>query len=344
MKRLNKGDTIAIITPGDLLPERYSMQNQYILEYIVNEGYKCINLTNTEDNFTPEEKAKNLQKAFQEKNVSAIFPICGGISSYDIINLLDYNMISKNPKIICGYSYLSVLLNTIALRSNIPVFYGPHMNFINDRSTRRERMYTVCNFWNMLTLDKKKSNAMSKHEKIHTFRYNNEEKLLIKNIFSTNNIETAKKDNFFYYNKNCKSDRIYGKLFVCTIGCLSDFFAFNPVINEKYILMLDMFLPNNENPGDLIREVKKYINTENCVGIALTPVTTHGDFADSHYYTRNEIISIVDDIYEIFNKEIDVLYGFPIGHCTYKITIPINLFTTIFTKEGNIEIDLPFEK
>jgi len=73
---------------------------------------------------TSEQRAKDIMDAFLDKNASAIISSQGGDNSNDLLNLLDYDMISKNKKPFFGLSDITVLLNVIALKSNIISYHG----------------------------------------------------------------------------------------------------------------------------------------------------------------------------------------------------------------------------
>lgn len=60
-----------------------------------------------------QEKAKVLQKFYEDSEVRAIFDISGGNLANEVLPFLDFEVIQKNPKPFFGYSDLTVLLNAI---------------------------------------------------------------------------------------------------------------------------------------------------------------------------------------------------------------------------------------
>lgn len=78
---------------------------------------------------TREQKAEDLTNMFLNKEVKAIICLEGGETCNTFIDLLDYNAIKENPKIIMGYSDITVLLQTLYKKIGLVGFHG--YNFIN---------------------------------------------------------------------------------------------------------------------------------------------------------------------------------------------------------------------
>ncbi len=73
-----------------------------------------------------ESRIFDLHAAFSDKNVKAIITTIGGFNSNQLLNHIDFNLIKKNPKILCGYSDITVLLNSIYAKTGLVTYYGPH--------------------------------------------------------------------------------------------------------------------------------------------------------------------------------------------------------------------------
>ena len=72
----------------------------------------------------PEERAKDLMKAFKDSSIKGIFSCIGGDESIRILPYIDYEIIRKNPKIFIGYSD-STVTHFICMKAGISSFYGP---------------------------------------------------------------------------------------------------------------------------------------------------------------------------------------------------------------------------
>ncbi|HOZ89242.1 MAG TPA: LD-carboxypeptidase [Bacilli bacterium] len=71
-------------------------------------------------------RKKDLEAAFNDKNVDIILAAIGGYNVNQILDGLNYNMIKKNPKPICGYSDITVLLNAIYAKTGMITYLGPN--------------------------------------------------------------------------------------------------------------------------------------------------------------------------------------------------------------------------
>jgi muramoyltetrapeptide carboxypeptidase len=71
------------------------------------------------------DRAADVNAFFADKNVSYILANRGGYGCDRILDLIDYEMIKQNPKIIMGYSDLTALITAIYFKTGIVTFYGP---------------------------------------------------------------------------------------------------------------------------------------------------------------------------------------------------------------------------
>lgn len=74
-------------------------------------------------------RADELMNLFVEPEVKCIVAARGGYGSIRILDLLDYDLIRQNPKIIIGFSDITSLLNAIYKKANFLTFHGPTGNF-----------------------------------------------------------------------------------------------------------------------------------------------------------------------------------------------------------------------
>ncbi|AZS14003.1 S66 peptidase family protein [Paenibacillus lutimineralis] len=112
---LQKGDTVGIVTLGS--PLAANIINERI-EYLKAMGLNVLlgQFVYAQDGFlagTDEQRASDLMRMFQDEQVKMILPTRGGTGVAGILPYLDYNVIQKNPKIITGYSDITVLLNVL---------------------------------------------------------------------------------------------------------------------------------------------------------------------------------------------------------------------------------------
>ena len=135
--KLKKGDTIAVIAPSNavneddarFLKETEKMFNKYGINVIYG---KNIYSNTLGYGATPREKADDLNEAFANSNVQAIFCAKGGENSNTIFEYIDYELIKQNPKIFSGFSDSTFLLNMIYEKTGLTTFHGSTFKAISD--------------------------------------------------------------------------------------------------------------------------------------------------------------------------------------------------------------------
>ncbi len=134
---LQKGDEIRVVAPSvgiKIIKEDCRATAKKRFEEL---GLKVSFGKNTiDDNFDEfrtsdyQKRAEDIMDAFRDKNVKAIFTIIGGFNSNQVLPFLDYEFIKANPKIVCGFSDITALLNGIRAKTGLITFYGPHYSSI----------------------------------------------------------------------------------------------------------------------------------------------------------------------------------------------------------------------
>lgn len=71
------------------------------------------------------QRAKQLMALFEDETISAIWCARGGFGSLRLLPLLDFDLISANPKPLIGFSDVTVLLATLYQRCRIITYHGP---------------------------------------------------------------------------------------------------------------------------------------------------------------------------------------------------------------------------
>ena len=66
-------------------------------------------------------------KCSKTRKVKAIITSLGGYNSNELLPVIDYELIKKNPKVLCGYSDITSLLCGIHSQTGLVTFYGPHI-------------------------------------------------------------------------------------------------------------------------------------------------------------------------------------------------------------------------
>ena len=147
-KKLKIGDTIGVIAPSRPINEKEILPCIKILEakgFKVKFG-KNLYKKSYYSAGSAKERASDLNAMFRDKNVKAIMCATGGIVSNQIIDLIDYEIIKKNPKIFIGYSDITVLLLAINSKTGLITFHGPNLHSLKKIDKKSENF-----LFNMLT-------------------------------------------------------------------------------------------------------------------------------------------------------------------------------------------------
>ena len=112
-KKLQKGDTIGVVSSSEPI-ENSETDEQFKsgIKFLEGLGFK-IKLGKFLSSKNTEEKAKDINEMFKDKNIKAIIASQGGETANALLYFLDYESIKHNPKIFIGISDITVLLNAI---------------------------------------------------------------------------------------------------------------------------------------------------------------------------------------------------------------------------------------
>lgn len=137
---LKKGDTVGVIAPSNAIEEDDREYINKSIEMMESEGLKVIFGKHVYSNSTgygptAYEKAQDVNEMFENKDVKAIFCVKGGQNSNAIFEYLDYEKIKSNPKILCGFSDSTSILNIINAKTELITFNGPTFKSLSSWET-----------------------------------------------------------------------------------------------------------------------------------------------------------------------------------------------------------------
>ena len=133
--KLKIGDTIGVVAPSNPIIGDNIEELNRAKEIVEKSGFKVKyskNLFSNTNGYsaTPKEKAEDINAMFADKNVKMIWCAKGGNNSNSTFEYLDYELIKKNPKIICGYSDITSLTNIITEKTGLITFSGTNFKTI----------------------------------------------------------------------------------------------------------------------------------------------------------------------------------------------------------------------
>ncbi|MBL8328262.1 MAG: LD-carboxypeptidase [Rubrivivax sp.] len=127
-RRLQPGDTLGLVNPSGAIYERqpYELARDSLsaLGFRVREGANARarrgHLAGTDA-----QRAADLNALFADPGIQGILAITGGSGGGRILPLLDYELIQRNPKVLCGFSDLTSVINAIHTRTGLVTFHAP---------------------------------------------------------------------------------------------------------------------------------------------------------------------------------------------------------------------------
>ncbi|HEL9644734.1 TPA: LD-carboxypeptidase [Streptococcus suis] len=131
MKRLKKGDHIRVVSPSSSIERVGGFEaNLAAKEKLENLDFK---LSFSEHYFENDifdsapiaSRVADLEAAFADESVDAILTTIGGFNCNELLPYLDFDLIARHPKIFCGYSDTTALLNAIYAKTGMPTYMGP---------------------------------------------------------------------------------------------------------------------------------------------------------------------------------------------------------------------------
>jgi muramoyltetrapeptide carboxypeptidase len=292
-RKLEIGDTIGVISPSS--PSEKKSEVIRAAEYLQEIGYKVkigknVNKTKGFVAASEEERAEDFNEMFRRKDIDAVFITQGGYGSAQIIHLLNYDLISENPKILTGFSDITSLHLAIHKFTNLVTFHGPGMARFNKSELTK---YTKEQFFK----------AVSSTEPVGKIHVPNE-KIWLHTISPG----------------VAEGELIGGNL---TLICASLGTPYEINTKDKILLIeevdtepwvFDHMLSHLRNAGRL-KELKGIVVGEcvNCVPALHNP----------GYYSDTSLEDVLEYYFQPLG--IPVLYGLPFGHTKDMATLPLGV-------------------
>lgn len=131
--KLNPGDEIRVIAPSRNLTEVWNVAHHHAVNFWQSEGFRLTfskhsSETNQFHSSSISSRVEDLHEAFSDPNVKMVITCLGGFNANQLLRHLDYELIANNPKILCGYSDITALLNAIYAKTGLVTYHGPHFS------------------------------------------------------------------------------------------------------------------------------------------------------------------------------------------------------------------------
>lgn len=132
-RKLSRGDEIRIISPagsmGIISPSVRSAALKRLEEMNLKVSFsKHCEERDIFDSSSVESRLEDIHEAFANPKIKAVLTTIGGCNSIHLLKGLDYELIRRNPKILCGYSDITTLQNAIFSKTGLITYSGPHFS------------------------------------------------------------------------------------------------------------------------------------------------------------------------------------------------------------------------
>lgn len=126
-ERLRPGATIALVAPAS--PVRDEQKLHHGICYLESLGYRIVvgSSVHQADGYLAGSdvlRATELSTFFADPAIDAIFCVRGGYGTMRILDLLDWDVIRRNPKIFVGFSDITALQWALYTRAGLPTLSG----------------------------------------------------------------------------------------------------------------------------------------------------------------------------------------------------------------------------
>lgn len=158
---LRRGDKICIVSPAspNWTPSSYEKGKRVIEDM----GFEVIAGRYVDSKhllFAGEarKRANDINNAFKDKSVKAIFCNRGGTGTAHVLPYIDFSLIRENPKILVGYSDITALQIAILRETGLVTFYGPLVSTDLDRNRND---YTIHHLFHVLAENESKTELVN---------------------------------------------------------------------------------------------------------------------------------------------------------------------------------------
>jgi muramoyltetrapeptide carboxypeptidase len=125
--KLKEGDRIGIIAPAGPVREHEIRPGLKFLESLGFEPVCSPHLFDQKGYLAGEDRSRlrDLHAMFRDKKIKAVLCARGGYGTHRILEELDYGLLSRNPKILVGYSDITALLFALYKKTGMITIHGP---------------------------------------------------------------------------------------------------------------------------------------------------------------------------------------------------------------------------
>lgn len=306
-EKLASGDEVRIVAPARGLKLIGWDSRAQALKIFAEMGLKVTFGKNTTDeNFdmmgssSIEKRVADIHDAFADPKVKAVFTVIGGSNSNQLLPYLDYELIRDNPKIFCGFSDITALLNAIYAQTGLVTFSGPHFSSLG---MIKGCEYTIENLKKMVIGEGKNEIKPSPEWSDDLWFLDQEKRNFIKN------------EGWWVIRSGSAEGKIIG-------GNLGSFdlllgTPYRPVFEADTILFIEDCFTSGGDAGAFERNLQALMYQEDFKNVRALVI---GRFQKASEVSREKLEFILD---KPQLKNLPIIANVDFGHTTPLLTLPI---------------------
>jgi muramoyltetrapeptide carboxypeptidase LdcA involved in peptidoglycan recycling len=317
-QKLKQGDEIRVISPATSLAAISPETRDIAIANLKRMGFTVTFGKNAEESdlfssSSIEARVEDIHAAFFDTNVKGILTTLGGYNSNQLLRYLDYEIISSNPKILCGYSDITAIATAIYSKTGLITYSGPHFSTFG---MRKGLDYTIEAFRRCLVENTPYTIYPSKEWSDDPWYRDQKNRVFEKN------------EGYVVLNEGCCEGTILGGN-LCTLNLLQGT-EYMPSLANSILLLED---DSESQPLIFDRDLQSLLHQP---GFSEVKGMLIGRFQRDSKMTDQHLERIIQSKRELAN--IPVIANLDFGHTTPQITFPIGGKGKIFAENGNVEI------
>lgn len=319
-KKLNLGDEVRVIAPSRSMGILSQETKEVAKKRFEDMGLKLTFGNHVEeiDEFMSssiESRIEDLHDAFMDKNVKAVITTIGGHNSHQLLRYIDFELIKNNPKIICGFSDITILSNSIYAKTGITTYYGPHFSTFG---MEKGIEYTI-EYFKKCLMNNESIKVESSSKWSDDAWYLDQE-----------NREFIENKGYKIINEGKASGKIVGGN-LCTLNLLQGT-EYMPSLKDSILFIEDDCLTFPENFDRDLQSLIHLPDFQYVKGIVI------GRFQKESKITDEMLEKIIKTKKELNN--IPVISNADFGHTTPAFTFPIGGMGEVIACGGSVELEI----
>ncbi len=320
--KLKSGDGVRVITPARSLamPWLNEELQQIAVKRLEDLGLKVsfsehINEIDEFNSSSIKNRVDDLHEAFKDKSIKLIITVIGGFNSNQLLRYLDYDLIRKNPKILCGYSDITALANAIYAKTGLVTYSGLHFFSFGEK---RGFDYSLDYFKKCLFSNESFEVLPSKQWSDDLWAKDQENRKFLKN------------DGFWIINEGEASGKIVGGN-LCTLQLLHGT-EYIPDIKDSILFLEDDY---EAHVATIDRDIQSIIHQS---GFEKVRGVVIGRFQKATKMTKELLTKIIKTKKEL--NHIPIIANVDFGHSNPMITFPIGGTAKLLAKNKKATLEI----